>query len=235
MIAHKDHNFGLGLMTRTVYADRESFQVSSLTKANRIGALVDKALTGNIITPFASDEEIMIISLVRMPADGLRFQHQYKAGELDAAERDFELKILPLVAGKIERAGADLRVRGEIKSGIAARCDRCLNEVAIASEIPFDLFYTPVEAGAGRAGEVELHDRDLDFATYKNDEIELDDLVLEQIELSLPSRVLCREDCRGLCPQCGADLNREECRCAKPIDPRWQALADLKAEMEKKS
>ena len=144
------------------------------------------------------------------------------------------MKTLPLVSGKVERVGADMRVRGEIKSAIAARCDRCLNEVAIAGEMPFDLFYTPAEASAGRTGEVELHDRDLDFATFENEEIDLDNLVLEQIELSLPSRVLCREECRGLCSQCGADMNLEECHCGKPIDPRWQALADLKAELEKK-
>jgi len=107
-----------------------------------------------------------------------------------------------------------------------------LNEVTIRAEIPFDLFYTPADAARDQGGERELFERDLDFAVYENDQIDLDEMVLEQLELSLPSRVLCREDCRGLCPQCGADLNVEQCQCKPQIDPRWRALADLKAEME---
>ncbi len=176
----------------------------------------------------------MIISLVRMPPDGLIFKHQYKAAELDTREYDFELEGPPLVDGRATRAGLDMRLRGSIKATISATCDRCLNEVKIPVEIPFDLFYTPADPGAEYSSEHELNERDLDFAVYENDQIDLDGLILEQLELSLPSRVLCREDCRGLCPQCGADLNVEQCECQALIDPRWQALADIKAGMEKK-
>lgn len=174
----------------------------------------------------------MIISLVRMPPDGLVFKHQYKAGELETREYDFELEEPPLVAGRATRVGQDVRLRGEIKATVSAPCDRCLNDVTTPVEIPFDLFYAPGDPGAGQTGEYELRERDLDFAVYENDQIDLDELILEQLELSLPRRVLCREDCRGLCPQCGADLNVEQCDCKAQVDPRWQVLADLKAEME---
>jgi uncharacterized protein len=174
----------------------------------------------------------MVISLERMPPDGLAFKRQYKTGELDTREYDFDLKGPPLVDGRAIRAGQDIRLRGEIKAGISAPCDRCLTEVTIPVEIPFDLFYAPAEPGDGQTGERELFERDLDFALYENDQIDLDELVLEQLELSLPGRVLCREECRGLCPQCGADLNVEQCECKPQIDPRWQALADIKADME---
>ncbi|MCG3164244.1 MAG: hypothetical protein JMDDDDMK_05734 [Acidobacteria bacterium] len=174
----------------------------------------------------------MIISLVRMPADGLKFRHQYKAGELDTRDFEFKFEGAPSVTGRVDRAGQDMRVRGDINAEIAAPCDRCLNKVTIPVEIPFDLFYSPGDPGAGHAGEHELSERDLDFAVYENDQIDLDELILEQLELSLPSRVLCREECRGLCPQCGADLNLEQCDCKAEIDPRWKALADLKAGME---
>ena len=176
----------------------------------------------------------MIISLVRMPPDGIRFDHQYEDGELDVTEREFAFRALPRVAGKVHRVGMDMRVRGEIKADLVLACDRCLKEVATPLAIPFDLIYTPAEAGDGQAGEVELQERDLEFAMFENDEIDLDGLVLEQVELSLPSRVLCQEDCRGLCPECGTDLNVESCQCSRPADPRWQPLAGLKAEMDKK-
>ena len=174
----------------------------------------------------------MIISLARMPPDGLVFKRQYQTGELDTREYDFDLKEPPLVEGRAVRVGRDMRLRGEIKAEISAHCDRCLNEVPFPVEIPFDLFYAPAEPRDGQIGERELFERDLDFAVYENDQIDLDELVLEQLELSLPSRVLCREECRGLCPQCGADLNFEQCECKPQIDPRWRALADLKTDME---
>ncbi len=163
-----------------------------------------------------------------MPADGLVFKHQYAADELDISEHEFELQTPPLVNGRVNRIGMDMRVHGEISSTLITLCDRCLADVAIELQAPFDLIYLPEDTGTGHAGETELHNRDLGLAFYDNDQINLDDLVLEQLELSLPSRVLCREDCRGLCSECGADLNFEQCRCEKPIDPRWQALADLK-------
>jgi len=170
-----------------------------------------------------------------MPADGLSFEHQYAANELDISEHEFKLEKPPLVSGRVTRAGMDMRVQGEIKATLVTACDRCLTDVPIELEIPFDLIYVPEDPGTGHTGETELHDRDLDLAVYENDQINLDDLVLEQLELSLPSRVLCRDDCRGLCSECGADLNFEQCHCEKPIDPRWQALADLKNKSEQEN
>lgn len=174
----------------------------------------------------------MIISLLRLPPDGLAFNHQYSPDELDTTEHEFELEAPPQVTGRVDRVGMDMRVRGEVKARLIATCDRCLNDVVIPVEAPFDLIYLPEDPGAGHTGETELHDRDLDLAVYENDQINLDDLVLEQLELNLPIRVLCREDCQGLCSECGADLNIETCRCEKPVDPRWQALADLKKQSE---
>jgi len=175
----------------------------------------------------------MIISLVHMPADGLRFEHQYRAGELETGDFSFEMERPIQVSGRVDRAGPDMRLRGEIKTSISAPCDRCLKQVTINLDSPFDLLYTPEDPGGNQAGEFELQTRDLDFALYQNDEINLDDLVLEQLELSLPSRVLCQAECLGLCSQCGVDLNIEKCNCRQQVDPRWQALADWKDSSEK--
>jgi uncharacterized protein len=170
----------------------------------------------------------MIISVARLPADGLRFEHEYGPGEIDTGGREFALREPPHVAGKVGCAGVEFRLRGELRATLEAPCDRCLGTVAIPVEKGFDLLYAGEDPAAGHGGEAEVHGRDLDVAVIERDEIDLDALVLEQLELSLPPRVLCREDCRGLCDQCGADLNVETCQCTKPMDPRWQALADLK-------
>jgi uncharacterized protein len=174
----------------------------------------------------------MILSLERMPADGLRFSHQYEANELDLDGREFELRKPPAATVRIDRVGLDIRVRGAIKTSLVAPCDRCLAEVELTVAPVFDLLYTPGDAESSRSNEIELNVRDLALATYENEELDLDALVLEQIELELPTRVLCKEDCRGLCSMCGVDLNVERCDCQKPIDPRWEALKALKAESE---
>ncbi|MCW5971416.1 MAG: DUF177 domain-containing protein [Blastocatellales bacterium] len=172
----------------------------------------------------------MIISLVRLPADGRRFEHRYETGELDLGAHEFRLAAAPEVSGRVDRTGMDIRLRGQLRARLLAPCDRCLTDVSFDVDAPFDLFYAPVPADVEAGSETELQERDLGFSFYEGDSIDLDEMVLEQLALALPTRVLCRSDCRGLCDQCGADLNSETCRCAKPMDPRWQALADLRAD-----
>lgn len=176
----------------------------------------------------------MIISLVRLPPDGLLFEHQYESVELDLRDQEFEVEIAPLVSGRVDRTGVDVRVRGHLNAELKVLCDRCLGDVSLEVDRPFDLFYTPSAVEGSSAGEKELQLQDLDFSFFEGEEIDLDELVREQLALSLPVRVLCREDCRGLCSQCGAELNRETCDCKQPVEPRWQPLADLKDETTKK-
>ncbi len=176
----------------------------------------------------------MIISLVRLPEEGHRFEHLYELDGLDLSDEDFALSVRPLVSGRVDRTGVDVRVRGHLQAQITAPCDRCLELVALPVDRQFDLYYTKSDAETADVGERELQLGDLDFGFLDDEEIDLDELVREQLTLSLPVRVLCREDCRGLCPQCGTDLNRGICDCRPPIDPRWQALADLKSEQAKK-
>lgn len=174
----------------------------------------------------------MLISLVKLPAEGRRFEHTYAADELDLTGREFAFVAPPTVRGQVNRVGQEMRVKGMVSARLEGACDRCVEPVELPVEQEFDLFYLPEDPLAGTGGETELHGRDLDFSVYQSDEIDLDELVLEQLELALPTRLLCREDCRGLCGQCGANLNEAGCNCEPPVDPRWQALADLKSQAE---
>jgi uncharacterized protein len=81
--------------------------------------------------------------------------------------------------------------------------------------------------------EVELSEPDLTFGFYRDELIDVDALVREQIRLALPFRLLCREDCRGLCQKCGADLNRNPCSCSgEGPDARWATLLEYKKRSE---
>ena len=68
---------------------------------------------------------------------------------------------------------------------------------------------------------------DDDYIVVDNMRLDLDELIGEDIFLAMPYRFLCKEDCKGLCPQCGQDLNAGPCSCKKATDPRWDALKDL--------
>ena len=87
------------------------------------------------------------------------------------------------------------------------------------------------DAGAGAPDDdegVQLEEEDLDLYPYVGEAIDLEPLVREQVIRAVPYAPLCKEDCKGLCAQCGADLNQGPCRCEKPIDPRFEALKGLK-------
>ncbi|MFZ4627971.1 MAG: YceD family protein [Blastocatellia bacterium] len=166
----------------------------------------------------------MILSLVRFPPDGLVFEHLYGPGELDPGSSDLLLTSAPVVKSRIDRVGHNFRLRGSLQCTITRPCDRCLAEVSLPLDINFDLLYAPAEELEDRTGEVELGEQDLDLSVFQHDQIDLDALVVEQIELQVPIQLLCREECRGLCPECGADWNVETCSCTPPIDPRWETL-----------
>ena len=173
----------------------------------------------------------MLISLARLPKEGAPFEHQYQAGELEVSAHEFELSEPPRIAGRVTRSGLDVRVTGTLKAALTVPCDRCLQNVPFQLDQPVNLAFVPLEAERPAHGEVELHAGDLEFSYYENEELDMDQLIREQLELALPVRVLCRDDCRGLCAQCGADLNTDPCDCPPPTDPRWQALAELKEQL----
>ena len=74
-----------------------------------------------------------------------------------------------------------------------------------------------------------LSEEELSVSVFDGESIDVDEIVKEQILLAVPARTLCREDCQGMCPECGVDLNTGQCNCAvDEVDPRWAALKDLK-------
>ncbi|MGH9435935.1 MAG: DUF177 domain-containing protein, partial [Terriglobia bacterium] len=99
---------------------------------------------------------------------------------------------------------------------VGAECARCTTSVDIPVEQDFDLLYRPVSSIA-RDEEIEVAPDELDVGFYPGDGIDLADVVKEQVILALPMKVVCREDCRGLCPACGIDLNAGPCHCQQPI------------------
>src|SRR4029078_12186806 len=107
-------------------------------------------------------------------------------------------------------------------------CVRCLESFTWPIDSPFDLRYQPRTENAG-VGQREIEEDDLFTAFYEGQTIDLKQLMREQFYLALPMKPLCREDCRGLCPICGHDVNSNPCGCRSEWeDPRLAALKVLK-------
>lgn len=106
-------------------------------------------------------------------------------------------------------------------------CSRCLEVARLPVNALFKYVLTPVQAE--QPEEKELSAEDLDVVYYQDDLIDLDPLIAEQIMLQIPMKVTCREDCTGLCPRCGINLNTGSCQChEKRIDSRLAVLKKLK-------
>lgn len=122
----------------------------------------------------------------------------------------------------------EIRVRGSLRGEMQAACARCLEPIRLSVSGPMDLFYRPMSEIA-RDEEVAISEAETEMGFYEGGGIELADIVREQVTMVLPMRSVCREDCRGLCPLCGKNRNRETCRCREEFaDPRWEALRNWK-------
>jgi uncharacterized protein len=123
----------------------------------------------------------------------------------------------------------DIRVRAEVRGAFELSCARCLTGVPSTVDTRFDLIFRPTGIDA-EAGEHAISEDETEIGYYEKSGLPLEDVVREQVLLTLPSRTLCREECKGLCPQCGADRNSTECHCSETTtDPRWGALAGFSA------
>ena len=125
------------------------------------------------------------------------------------------------------RAGQELIFQGTLQGSVVGHCARCLDDFVMDVQRPFHCVLVP---HSHVPDEVELEQDDLDLSFYSGEEVDVSPLVREQLLLGLPTRPLCREDCGGLCPRCGANRNRESCQCpAGFADPRLAVLQGLKA------
>ncbi len=121
----------------------------------------------------------------------------------------------------------DIRVRAGYAGEFEQLCARCLEPVRRRLEGNFDLIFRPVGADGG-GGEHAITEDEAEIGYYEESGLLLEDAVREQVLLALPGRVLCQQDCKGLCPHCGVNRNLSTCECVvEPANPRFAALAGL--------
>lgn len=155
------------------------------------------------------------------------FARVYQPEELNPVDERVRLIEPAQVTGKVRLAGNDVFVNGHVESRAQVECDRCLQLVELPISADFALEYIP--GPEYESSEVaELTEAAMLVAVFDGRAIDVDEVVKEQILLAVPTRMLCRENCKGICPECGTDRNTGDCKCvADDIDPRWAALKNL--------
>lgn len=158
-----------------------------------------------------------------LASQGIRFREPF---EIDALVR---------------KDGEDVVVSGRLRGRVRLECSRCLAPVDHETDVEFSARFAPASA-LERGGEdeneegIELEGEDLDVSFLPPDAqtLPVEDLVQEQVLLDLPFRSLCADDCKGLCPRCGVDRNREDCGCGEDdaVDPRLAPLLELRRQLK---
>src|ERR1700689_3841375 len=176
----------------------------------------------------------MFLAVKELEIQKIRLRQSFAPGAVDYRTTDFR-QVDPLEGtATAELVEGQIRIPGELHTGLELVCARCLEPVFEEVSRDFDLFYRPLHS-ITRVEEVRLKLDDTEIAFFEGDGLFLADVLAEQVLLAIPMKAICRSDCRGLCPQCGANLNTDECRCESHItDSRMAPLARLKQDWFKK-
>ena len=179
----------------------------------------------------------MLLRVTDLPAEGIHIAERLDPANFKelAALRESqacEFKGPLAVNLWITPAAGLFYLKGSLKGAVRMTCNRCLAIIERPLESAFRLTLARSLPGGEKEGGPEnrqLKAEDMGIVLFYGDEIDLRDMLQEQAIMAIPMQVLCREDCRGLCAGCGADLNTEVCRCSgDEIDPRLAALKKLK-------
>ena len=123
------------------------------------------------------------------------------------------------IKGRISNTGQCLILKAVCEGNMTTRCARCMKTIEAPVEFEMDESLVQNNSESSYDGDVVV---------FEGSEVTIDDLVMDNFLMNVEGRYLCSDDCKGLCPQCGADLNAGECGCGKDdTDPRWSALIDI--------
>lgn len=188
----------------------------------------------------------MKLKVFDIPEDGMNVTASSTAGAQDAW---FERVVEEAFQGDFPKGGRaqldlhilrtsdNVQISGVAEIDLKPTCDRCLESFQKRVSVPLHVNLVPRQAPDFELGEEEgtnegldegLDEDDVAFSFYQGEQIDLSAIICEMLVLDIPLRYLCTESCKGLCPQCGQNLNTGTCACSKtPVDPRLAVLKQL--------
>ena len=171
------------------------------------------------------------INVVNIPEEGLKYVFsedgsRFKECLTDTANTDFTLRKVDIDC-LITKTSTTVFINGKLSAIIKSYCSRCLEDISVS--IGSNFVYTMVPAKAETKEDVELTAEELEISHYQEDFIDLTSIICEQIILQIPIKTLCKEECNGLCPRCGINLNTSSCNChLDVVDNRMAVLKNFK-------
>jgi uncharacterized protein len=169
----------------------------------------------------------MFLDLRKMREALERLDRTYPVSAFPAGAEEYEVAEVVHLQLQVRKDREHVRLTGEVRTSLRLSCGRCLEHFIVPVAPSFDLTYLPHASNAGE-GEIEIGEENLTTAFYQDETIDLAQLMREQFYLALPMKPLCEAGCRGLCPVCGTNLNRDACTCeARWDDPRLAGLKTL--------
>jgi uncharacterized protein len=181
----------------------------------------------------------VFIEIADLEAHPIEFREEFEPGSIDFGTEVRQKT--PLVSqgradlveehhGKQEVI-ADIRLKGKLETSMEVACARCLEPVAHSVKRSFDLLYRPLGTDSGHE-ELSVTDAEAEIGYYQGAGLLLEDALREQVLLALPLKTICRENCQGICPHCGKNLNETQCSCVDQVeDPRWAALKEIREKL----
>jgi uncharacterized protein len=168
------------------------------------------------------------LAKIRQPRQS--FSRTFQPAEVSMGDDDAYRVVAPVrLEFDIHKDKDRFRLEGNVTTELELACGRCLEPFRLLVDQAFDLQYLP-QTEASTEAETEVADGDLETSYYRDEQIDLNELLREQFYLALPMKPLCREDCRGMCAHCGTNLNTGTCDCEPAWeDPRLAPLRELKS------
>jgi uncharacterized protein len=173
----------------------------------------------------------MLLDLNKLHGQREHFERTFPPSAFEPQDTDYRVAAPVELVLDVTRLGdAAFTLSGRARTMLQMDCSRCLEPFEVPVDARFDLRYAPQSENAGH-GEIEVGDDDLATAFYREGLVDLIELLREQFVLALPMKPLCQEACKGLCRECGSNLNKTQCDCA----PKWEdpRLAPLKSLLSK--
>ena len=154
--------------------------------------------------------------ILHTPGGERTFRFELDLSDMEFAGR-YPISRPVIVEGVVRNRAELLSLELTAYTTLDAVCDRCAEPFSKSFRVPVSHILVN-----------ELNNEDNDeYIVVPSMELDIEQLTLEDIYLYLPSKLLCKEDCKGVCPSCGANLNKARCSCKKAVDPRFEALLSL--------
>ena len=156
------------------------------------------------------------------------FSRTFQPGEVEQEGDSYRVVQPVSLDFDIHKDKDRFRLEGTVRTELELACSRCLEPFRLPVDAAFDLRYHPASEMSS-VEESGIEEEDLETSYYRDEQIDLNELMREQFYLALPMKPLCQDGCRGLCPQCGTNLNQGACDCAAEWkDPRLAPLEAIK-------